>query len=194
MTEILHAPAPSYSADSPLAYLLELADQAGGAPTEEEQRDDAETTAAHHIYNAYAYSLAQILDAMSFRAITLRQPWAACMVHGDKRIENRPRPWQPGWRLLHAGADIDRSALRHPLVARTIHGHELHTRAIIGVARITGCHNGDCAGSSGYQKLRNARVAAGGAPASPWTACVRSPKPGARCERRIRMTIKAALA
>ncbi|MGW1364543.1 hypothetical protein ACWCQP_44960 [Streptomyces chartreusis] len=77
------------------------------------------------------------------RGITIRQPWTACIVHGDKRVENRPRPWAPGWRLLHAGAELDRSALRHPLVARTIRGHQLHTGAVIGIARITSCHVDD---------------------------------------------------
>jgi hypothetical protein len=74
------------------------------------------------------------------RGITIKQPWAACILHGDKRVENRPRAWAPGWRLLHAGAEIDRTALRNPLVARTIHGHELPTRAVLGIVRITGSH------------------------------------------------------
>ncbi|CAM5523084.1 MULTISPECIES: ASCH domain-containing protein [Streptomyces] len=74
------------------------------------------------------------------RGITLRQPWAACVLHGGKQVENRPRPWAPGWRLLHAGAEIDRAALRDPLVARTVRGRELPTRAVLGVVRITGCH------------------------------------------------------
>ncbi len=40
----------------------------------------------------------------SIRGITIKQPWAACILHGDKRVENRPRAWAPGWRLLHAGS------------------------------------------------------------------------------------------
>ncbi|MFE2823478.1 hypothetical protein [Streptomyces sp. NPDC059271] len=74
------------------------------------------------------------------RGITVRQPWAACILHGDKRIENRPRPWTAGWRLLHAAAAIDRPALRDPLAARTIRSLELPTRAVLGVVRITGSH------------------------------------------------------
>ncbi|GAA3163702.1 hypothetical protein [Streptomyces ramulosus] len=74
------------------------------------------------------------------RGITIKQPWAACILHGDKRVENRPRAWAPGWRLLHAGAQTDRTALRDPLVARTIRGHELPTRAVLGIVRITGSH------------------------------------------------------
>jgi diguanylate cyclase (GGDEF)-like protein len=75
--------------------------------------------------------------------ISIEQPWAACILHGDKRVENRPRPWTPGRRLLHAGATIDRAALRDPLVARTIRGRELPTHAVLGVLRITGSHTDD---------------------------------------------------
>ncbi|MDU0301914.1 hypothetical protein [Streptomyces sp. PAL114] len=76
----------------------------------------------------------------SIRGISIRQPWAACILHGDKRVENRPRPWGPGWRLLHAGVAIDRPALRDPLVARTVRGLEMPTRAVLGIVRITGSH------------------------------------------------------
>ncbi|MGW6016325.1 hypothetical protein [Streptomyces sp. NPDC055210] len=74
------------------------------------------------------------------RGITVKQPWAACIVDGDKRIENRPRPWPAGWYLLHAGAALDRAALREPLVARTVRSHRLHTGAVLAAVRITGCH------------------------------------------------------
>ncbi|MFC7830788.1 hypothetical protein [Streptomyces sp. NPDC057375] len=76
----------------------------------------------------------------SVRGITVKQPWAACILHGDKRVENRPRAWTPGWHLLHAGAETDRRALRDPLAARTVRGLELPTRAVLGVVRITGSH------------------------------------------------------
>lgn len=29
------------------------------------------------------------------RALTIRQPWAAAIAHGPKRIENRPKPIPP---------------------------------------------------------------------------------------------------
>ncbi|MET9282579.1 hypothetical protein ABZY01_32570 [Streptomyces anthocyanicus] len=70
--------------------------------------------------------------------ITIRQPWAACILHGDKRREQAP-PLGTGWRLLHAGADIDRAALRDPVVARTVRGLVLPP-AVIGIIRITGSH------------------------------------------------------
>lgn len=75
------------------------------------------------------------------RGITIKQPWATAIVSGAKTIENRPRNWSwRGWLLLQAGLSIDRSALRLPLVARTIRGRDLPTGAVIGIARLTGCH------------------------------------------------------
>ncbi|MBK3585354.1 hypothetical protein JHN49_17070 [Streptomyces sp. MBT57] len=74
------------------------------------------------------------------RGISIKQPWTTAILTGEKNIENRPRPWKPGWVLLHAGQQTDRSALRLPLVARTIRGRQLVTGAVVGVARITGCH------------------------------------------------------
>jgi hypothetical protein len=76
----------------------------------------------------------------SVRGITVRQPWAACILYGGKRIENRPRAWAPGLYLLHAGAEVDRAALRSPLVARAVRGLELPTRAVLGLVRVTGTH------------------------------------------------------
>ncbi|MFF3264929.1 hypothetical protein ACFYWO_37930 [Streptomyces sp. NPDC002932] len=75
------------------------------------------------------------------RGITVRQPWATCILAG-KRPENRPRPWSwRGWVLLHAGkAKPELAVLREPLVARTIRGRELTTGAVIGVARLVDCH------------------------------------------------------
>ncbi|MCZ4098034.1 hypothetical protein [Streptomyces sp. H39-C1] len=78
------------------------------------------------------------------RGITIRQPWAACVLAG-KTVENRSRPWSwRGWILIHAGkAKPVRTVLRDPLVARTIRGCELHLGAVIGVARLTSCHQDD---------------------------------------------------
>ncbi|WP_328698532.1 hypothetical protein [Streptomyces sp. NBC_00342] len=82
------------------------------------------------------------------RGITVRQPWATCILAG-KNPENRPRPWSwRGWVLLHAGkAKPEPAVLREPLVARTIRGRELSTGAVIGVARLVDCHQ-DPDGSS----------------------------------------------
>ncbi|MFE9387546.1 hypothetical protein ACFYMO_30655 [Streptomyces sp. NPDC007025] len=75
------------------------------------------------------------------RGISIRQPWATAIALGAKTVENRPKPWSwRGWVLLHASQQTDRAALRLPLVARTIRGCDLPTGAVIGVARLTGCH------------------------------------------------------
>ncbi|MFI0515813.1 hypothetical protein ACH3Y9_40530 [Streptomyces sp. WSLK1-5] len=58
------APRP-YAADSPLAHLLDMA-QAIGQPTEDEQREDAVTAAAHYIYNTYPSTLGTVLDVMDW--------------------------------------------------------------------------------------------------------------------------------
>ncbi|MER6393917.1 hypothetical protein ABT236_36395 [Streptomyces sp. NPDC001523] len=75
------------------------------------------------------------------RGISIKQPWTTAIAAGAKTIENRPQPWS--WRglvLLHAGLQTDRPALRLPHVARTIRGRDLPTGAVIGGARLTGCH------------------------------------------------------
>ncbi|MEU3708358.1 hypothetical protein AB0E82_39480 [Streptomyces anulatus] len=75
------------------------------------------------------------------RGISIKQPWATAILTGTKTIENRPQHWSwRGWVLLHAGQQTDRAALRVPMVARTIRGRNLTTGAVIGVARLTGCH------------------------------------------------------
>ncbi|MDX3488243.1 hypothetical protein [Streptomyces sp. ID05-18] len=80
------------------------------------------------------------LAGVWIRGISIKQPWTTAILTGAKTIENRPRPWRPGWLLLHASVQIDRRALRLPMVARMIRGWDLPTGAVIGVARLTGCH------------------------------------------------------
>ena len=45
------------------------------------------------------------------RALTVRQPWAACIAHLDKRVENRPKPFPPSLLgeeiAIHAGLAVD---------------------------------------------------------------------------------------
>lgn len=80
-------------------------------------------------------------DGDWIRGITIRQPWATCILAG-KSVENRPVhwPWR-GWVLIHAGKRKPEPAvLRDPLVATAIRGRELHLGAVIGVARLVDCH------------------------------------------------------
>ncbi|GGY76955.1 hypothetical protein [Streptomyces anulatus] len=85
-------------------------------------------------------SVALLPEGDWIRGISIKQPWAAAILTGAKSIENRPRPWRTGWVLLHASQQIDRPALRLPLVARTIRDRQLVTGAVVGIARITDCH------------------------------------------------------
>ncbi|MDX2565018.1 hypothetical protein PV371_35935 [Streptomyces sp. TX20-6-3] len=93
------------------------------------------------------------------RGISVKQPWAACIAASAKTIENRPQHWSwRGWVLIHAGkAKPAPALLRDPLVDTAIRGRDLHTGAVIGIARLTDCHQDPAgtAGSSGYQKLLN---------------------------------------
>ncbi|MFC8201710.1 hypothetical protein ACFUTV_40975 [Streptomyces sp. NPDC057298] len=66
MPDTLTSPARPYAADSPLAHLLDMA-QALGAPDADEQREDAVTTAAHHVYTAYPDTLAAVVDALDWQ-------------------------------------------------------------------------------------------------------------------------------
>ena len=89
------------------------------------------------------------------RGITIRQPWTSCILAG-KDVENRPAPWS--WRglvLLHAGQATERAPMRDPLVATAIRGRALPTRAVIGVARLTDCHQ-DAAGTAPCSKWAQA--------------------------------------
>ncbi|MFJ9634854.1 hypothetical protein ACIRU8_44910 [Streptomyces sp. NPDC101175] len=85
--------------------------------------------------------LAALPEGDWIRGITIRQPWATCILAG-KSPENRPKPWSwRGWALIHAGKRTPEPAvLRDPLIATAIRGRELHLGAVIGIARLTGCH------------------------------------------------------
>ncbi|MFJ2875440.1 MULTISPECIES: hypothetical protein [unclassified Streptomyces] len=74
------------------------------------------------------------------RGISIRQPYAACILASAKTVENRPGRWRTGWVLLHTSKTIDQPALRDPLIGRTIRERELVTGAVVGIARITDCH------------------------------------------------------
>lgn len=74
------------------------------------------------------------------RALTVKQPWAAAIAHGPKRIENRTRPIPPAHGgtaiLIHAGAAEDENALP----ADMVRDWPRHFRAIVAVATLAGCH------------------------------------------------------
>ncbi|MEU5161255.1 hypothetical protein AB0G74_16835 [Streptomyces sp. NPDC020875] len=91
------------------------------------------------------------------RGISIKQPWATAILTGVKTIENRLRHWSwRGWFLLHACLQTDRPALCQPLLARTVRGRELVTGAVIGFARLTGCHQ-DSPGTTSCSRWAQAR-------------------------------------
>ncbi|MFF6866686.1 ASCH domain-containing protein [Streptomyces ardesiacus] len=77
------------------------------------------------------------------RALTVRQPWAAAIAHGPKRIENRPKAipakHQGTTILIHAGLAEDVNALP----ADMVRDWPRHWGAIIAVADLADCHHDD---------------------------------------------------
>ncbi|WP_217236842.1 hypothetical protein [Streptomyces sp. AC555_RSS877] len=94
MTETLTHLTRPYAPDSPLAYLLDLAADADG-PSEDEQRDDAQTTAAHHIYQDYPHTLAHVLE------VTDWQGYPAWEGADGRRFEPSAMAWLDGGLWLH---------------------------------------------------------------------------------------------
>ncbi|MFE9334885.1 hypothetical protein [Streptomyces sp. NPDC006925] len=78
------------------------------------------------------------------RALSIRQPWAAAIAHGPKRVENRS--WFATYRgplLLHSSKTLDRTAMRHPLISPILRGLPLETGAVVGVAQLVDWHRDD---------------------------------------------------
>ncbi|MER5200493.1 hypothetical protein ACWD3J_44230 [Streptomyces sp. NPDC002755] len=82
-----------YAPGSPLAFLLEIAADTCG-PDENEQREDAETAAAHHTYAAYPQTLAQAVEAADWHG-------AAATDSGGRRVEPSAVAWLDGGLWLH---------------------------------------------------------------------------------------------
>jgi hypothetical protein len=97
-----------------------------------------------HSGPAQASSMSLLTDVPEgdwIRGISIKQPHTTCILTGAKGIENRPRAWSwRSWVLLHSSKQIDRPALRIPLIGRTISSRELVCGAVVGVARLTDCH------------------------------------------------------
>ncbi|MCX4919929.1 hypothetical protein [Streptomyces sp. NBC_00687] len=93
MTDILHAP-PRYDADSPLAYLLGLVEPALDVPEEQDQRRDAETTAAYAVHTEYGASLAQVLASDHWTGYP-------AISDGNQRFEASAVAWLDGGLWLH---------------------------------------------------------------------------------------------
>lgn len=76
------------------------------------------------------------------KAITLWQPWAWCIAHNDKRIENRG--WAPPARIIgeriaiHAGKKFDQEVADHLLRNGVIVPEEVALGAFVATAMVTG--------------------------------------------------------
>lgn len=73
------------------------------------------------------------------KALSIKQPWADAIVHGDKRVENRTRPAPPkyiGTRILiHSSLLGDRAAVLSGIQpVSDVRG------AILGLATLASCH------------------------------------------------------
>ncbi|MEV5902849.1 hypothetical protein [Streptomyces sp. NPDC052127] len=82
-----------YAPGSPLAFLLEMAADAYG-PNETEQREDAETAAAHHIYAAYPQTLAQAVEAADWQGSPATE-------RGGQHFKPSAVAWLDGGLWLH---------------------------------------------------------------------------------------------
>lgn len=76
------------------------------------------------------------------RALTIRQPWADAIVHGEKRIENRT------WTTAHTGPILIHAGSAYDPVARLIitdwtalNSWPDARGAVIGVAQLNGHHH-----------------------------------------------------
>ncbi|MFF4902884.1 hypothetical protein [Streptomyces sp. NPDC001068] len=83
-----------FAPDSPLAVLLGIATDTVG-PDDAEQRDDAETAAAHHVYYAYPETLAGVVDAVDW------QGYPSVTVDGGRRLEPSAVAWLDGGAWMH---------------------------------------------------------------------------------------------
>lgn len=74
------------------------------------------------------------------RALTVKQPWAAAIAHGEKRTENRAKPIPPAHLgttiLIHSGAAEDDNALPTDMTR----AWPRHFRAIVAAATLASCH------------------------------------------------------
>lgn len=92
----------------------------------------------------------------AYRALTIRQPWAGAIAHGDKTTENRtwalPDKHHGARILIHAAATPDSNAQN---LAAEFDDWQLTPSAIVAVATITGCHwsdDGTCCGPWGFER------------------------------------------
>lgn len=136
---------------------------------------------------------------IELRALTVKQPWAACIAAGAKTVENRT--WATKYRgslAIHAGSasdrnaftgiDIDSDLVMHAVTtAEHVSPDLLRGARFVAVAHLSGCHRaaGCCApwGESGpdvwHWVLDRVQVLAQPVPARGWLGLWRVPEPAA---------------
>jgi len=79
---------------------------------------------------------------MRVKAITLHQPWAWAVIHGPKRVENRPwRIYHRGWLAVHAGR-LDECRVGGDITlpdGSVVRDDQLVFSALIGLVQVVGC-------------------------------------------------------
>lgn len=82
------------------------------------------------------------------RGLTVRQPWAWCIAHGGKHVENRSRPVSHrGPLLIHAGKGWSQRGATDPRVTAAWGGRQPSwvVGAVLAVADLVDVHpDGDC--------------------------------------------------
>lgn len=79
------------------------------------------------------------------RALTVRQPWAACIASGRKLVENRTWPTKyRGPLAIHAASTRDGFVFDHPRFVQEAYGlapsPSRVLSAVVAVVELTGCH------------------------------------------------------
>lgn len=98
------------------------------------------------------------------KALTIRQPWAHLIIHGDKRIENRSKRTAyrgPLW--IHAGLRYDHADLYAKVHGRVLDESKMTFGAIIGMVIVVDCVK--------YAQTRDKRWAVG-----PWCWILENPR------------------
>lgn len=108
------------------------------------------------------------------KALTVCQPWAWAIIHGDKRVENRPRlTTYRGPLLIHAGKSrryFDRLSVRETLMleARGLPSfRDLDRGQLIGVVELVDC----------VEYIESEPIAADPFAYGPWCWILANPRP-----------------
>ncbi|MEV5012790.1 hypothetical protein [Streptomyces sp. NPDC055692] len=112
MAKTLIPLARPYAPDSPLAHLLDMA-HAADIPSADGQREEAETAAAHHIYEQYTDTLGKVIEACDWSG------YPALRSDGFRSHEPSAVVWLDGGLWLHHTLHISEDGARNVLTLIT---------------------------------------------------------------------------